>query len=214
MRRQVHLLPMRLQVRVVQDSPDSTIAGVDSLGANVATEQRCGPMRHGDADVLRRPASLSLDAGCIGVGEREIGRPERGASVSFKAGLSLLANRAFQRDTVRTCTPSSLAMSPAPTPSAINSRASALFSTRDSVFAGRMAASTCARCSGASGNGVARGPGWARVTHGSASIMRCTYRSLQRLAKFLPSGTRRRSDQNVTAVGEDRAVESVGALSP
>ncbi len=95
-RRQVHLLPMRLQVRVVQDSPGrSTIAGVDSLGANVATEQRCGPMRHGDADVLRRPASLSLDAGCIGVGEKSAALSEERPSASAKAGLSLLANRAF-----------------------------------------------------------------------------------------------------------------------
>jgi hypothetical protein len=162
---------MRLQVGVTQDASHRAVAHGDVLSAHVCAEQRSRPMRYRDTYVLGRSARLGFDADGIGVREREIGRPERGASASFAAGVSVLAKRPFHRKMVRTCTPSSIAMSPEPTPSDSKRRASARFNTRASVVEGRIAASTCARCSLASGNGFALGPGCARVTHGSALIM-------------------------------------------
>src|SRR5215471_11553743 len=146
LRGQVHLLPMRLKIGVAQDASDCSVADVDALRANVLAEQRRRPVRYRYADVLGRSARFGFDTSGFGVREREIGRPERGASVNFATGSSELAKRAFHRNTVRRCTPSNAAMSPEPTPAAISSRASPLLSTRASVFAGRMISSTRARC--------------------------------------------------------------------
>jgi hypothetical protein len=44
-RRQVHLLTMRLQVGVMQDSRDRTVADLNALSPNVLAEERRRPMR-------------------------------------------------------------------------------------------------------------------------------------------------------------------------
>ena len=89
-RRQIHLLSMRLQVGVAQDASDRAVADRNVLATNVRTKQRSRPVRDRDAYVLGRSARLGFDAGRIGVREREIGRPERGASASFATGSSVL----------------------------------------------------------------------------------------------------------------------------
>lgn len=85
----------------------------------------------------------------------------------------------------------SLAVSYVLTPSAIKSSAWARRATRSSVFPGRIAASTAARCSRDSDNGFAGGPGRARATHGPESIMDRGYSTPTSMAKFLADGTSR-----------------------
>jgi hypothetical protein len=92
-RRQIHLLSMRLHVGVAQDATYRAVADRDVLSTNVRTKQRSRPMRDRDTYVFGPSARLGFDAGGIGVREREIGRPERGASASFATGSSSLRKR-------------------------------------------------------------------------------------------------------------------------
>ncbi len=156
-RRQVHLLAMRLKVGVVQDAPHGAVADLDPLLANVLAEQRFRPVRDRHAYIFGWTARLGLDARGVGVREREGGRPERGASASVSAGCSA-SKRRRHSCTVRMCTPTARAMSVPGTASAIISRAVARRTIRCSAVAGRMAASTLARSSAESTSGTVGRP--------------------------------------------------------
>lgn len=94
---------MWLEWRVLEDPPDGSVAYLgDALAANVFAQQRCRPVRYRDADIFRRSARLGLDPCRVRVREREIGRPERGASANFSATLSTPLKRFFHLNTVRT----------------------------------------------------------------------------------------------------------------
>ena len=181
---------MRLQCRLLQNAPDHPVADTDALPANPFAEQCARPVRYRYAYVFGQPTGFAFDARCIGVREREGGRPERGASFNAAAGSSACRKRCRHFSAVRGCTPRARATSCWLTPSAISSSAAPRSATRFSAFAGRIAAATASRCSGDSGNGFARGPGCGRCTHGSGSIMLSRYRSPKPSAKFSPNGTR------------------------
>lgn len=102
MRRQVHLLSVRLQCGLCEDAADRAIADVEALTTKPTAEQRLRPVRDGDPYILGRSTGFGLDAGCVGVREREGRRPERGASASKAVGSSAALNRFFQQNTVRT----------------------------------------------------------------------------------------------------------------
>ena len=170
-RREPHLLSMRLQVGVVQDARYGAVAHDDALTAHMHAEKRGRPVRHRDAHVLRWTAGLG-DYSCgVGVRERARGRPERGASASFAAGSSAFRKRSRHSNTVRTWTPTSFAVSYVLTPSAIRRSACARRAMRSSVFPGRIAASTAARSLRDRASGFVGGPGRSRPSHGPESIM-------------------------------------------
>lgn len=127
------------------------------------------------ARLFRRPARVGLDARRFGIREKQFSHPEREASASFRARISVLAKHTFRRKTVRSCAPSNIAMSSSPTPSANSNGASARFAMRASVYAGRIAASICSPRPVVIGTGWALGPGCARVTRGSPSILHIRY---------------------------------------
>ena len=118
LRGEPHLLPMRLQVRVLEDARDAGVAQREALTAQMLAKKMRRPLRHRDADVRWRTTRLG-DYPCgVGVGERARGRPDRGASASFVAGSSALRNRSRHSNTVRTWTPTSFAVSYVLTPCA------------------------------------------------------------------------------------------------
>jgi hypothetical protein len=102
---------MRLQICVVEDARDGAVAHGDALTAHMYAEKMGRPVRHGDANVLRRTARLGDYPRGVGGAERERGRPDRGASASFAAGSSALRKRSRHSNTVRTWTPTSFAVS-------------------------------------------------------------------------------------------------------
>src|SRR5204863_337097 len=113
---------------------------------------------NGNAYVAGWTAGLGDDSGRLRVGEREGGRPDRGASASFALGL-VHAKRLRHLRTVRSLTPKTFATSIAATPSDNISRACARSTIRFSAFAGRSAASTLRRSSAASASGTVGRPG-------------------------------------------------------
>jgi hypothetical protein len=100
-RRQIHLLPMWLQIGVAQDASHRAVADLDVLSTHMRAKQRGRPVRDGDAYVLGRSAGLGFDTRGVGVREREIGRPERGASASIETGSSAPRKRRRHFCTVR-----------------------------------------------------------------------------------------------------------------
>src|SRR6266545_3089827 len=76
MRSQVHLLPLRLQVGVAQDTSYGAVARLDALTAYVFAEERRRPVRDRKPYIARRPAGLAFDLCRIRLREREGGRPE------------------------------------------------------------------------------------------------------------------------------------------
>ena len=102
MRRQVHLLSVRLQCGLCEDAADRAIADVEALTTKPTAEQRLRPVRDGDPYILGRSTGFGLDAGCVGGRERAGVPPERGASASKAVGSSAALNRFFQQNTVRT----------------------------------------------------------------------------------------------------------------
>lgn len=100
-RGKVHLLPMRLEIRVMQDPRYRAVAELDALRAHVLPEQRRRPMRDRQPDIARRPTSFGLDPCRYGIREREGGRPERGASANVSEGSSALRKRCRHFSAVR-----------------------------------------------------------------------------------------------------------------
>jgi hypothetical protein len=162
---------MGLQRSLGENSPDGAVTDINTLRPDVFSEQRRGPMGHGDADVLRWLRRFCFNARRVGFGEREGGRPERGASANIWFGASVLLNRCFHLKTVRTWIPTRVAMSSEPTPAAISNRACPRRASRCSVERRRIVASAARCCSSESGSGAALGPGWERSTHRWKSIM-------------------------------------------
>jgi hypothetical protein len=80
---QIHLLPMRLEVRILQDATHRALADLDPFAANVLAEQRSRPVSDWQSYVARQPTGFSFDPGCITFGERKIGRPDLEASASL-----------------------------------------------------------------------------------------------------------------------------------
>ena len=173
-RYQPHLLSMRLQVCVVQDSRNAPVANFNALLTHVGAKQSRRPLCYGDPDIARRLARFGFNPGRGGLGEREGGRPDRGASTSLETGSSVVLKRWRHSNAVRSSTPTACAVSRTLTPLAMSSSASPRLTTRFSAVAGRIAASTASRCSGVSGSGVARGPRCGLDTQGSGLIMPLT----------------------------------------
>ncbi len=175
MRRQPHLLPMRLELRVPKDAPHGRVAYLEMLITQMLTEQRARPVRDQDAYVGRLSTSFGNDSCAVGVRERDGGRPDRWASGSREVGLGPL-NRRRSRHTVLGWMPSNLAISTPGTSSAMRSTACARSTTRRSAFAGRHAASKIARASADNLIGAARRPGcghlWRVVGNGIRSRSR------------------------------------------
>ena len=170
-RRQVHLLTMRLEVSVFQDATHGAVAHRDALRANMIAQQRCRPVRDWQSYVGWRATGLRLDPRGIGVRERKGGRPDLGASASLSTGASQ-SKRRRHSCTVRTWTPNTRAMSVPGTASAIMSSACARRTTRCSAFAGRSAAAICARASADNTMGTVGRPPCGRPTSSAYSIMR------------------------------------------
>lgn len=171
LRRQPHLLTMRLQERVAQNAPDAGVADLDAQGAHTLPEETLRPVCDRNAYVTGGLTGFGLDFGAVALRERARGRPERGASAIFWTGSST-RNRARHFSTVRGWTPMSFAMSTVATSSAISSAACARRTRRTSALWARITISIPARCSAESSSGTARGPEWWRCAHGVASIMR------------------------------------------
>src|SRR5882724_1806881 len=129
-------------------SRDGAIAHGHVLGAQVSPEEVRRPVRDRNAHLLRWTTRLGDYPRCDDFRERETGRPDLGASVSLDAGSWVSRKRSRHSNTVRMWTPTSIAVSFALTPSAINKSAWARRATRTSVFPARIAASTVALCSG------------------------------------------------------------------
>src|SRR5204863_9602886 len=100
-RRQIHLMSMRLEVRILQDAAHRAVADLDPFAANVLAEKRSRPVGDWQSYIARQPTGFSFDPGCITFGERKSGRPDLGASASLSTCASQ-SKRRRQAWTVRT----------------------------------------------------------------------------------------------------------------
>jgi hypothetical protein len=140
------------------------------LTAQVVAQQAVGPPDDWKTQIFRRAARLRYYLGAVLVRERDGGRPGRGASVSRSSGLSV-SKRFFHLKTVRSCIPSSMAMSQPGTPSASSSRACPRRKVRFSTFPGLSMTSSRARSSADTSSGTVGQPLCRRPAHGVALIM-------------------------------------------
>ena len=83
-----HLLPMRLEAGATKDATDGAFAHRHTHARKMLGQQRGRPVRNGDAHILRRATRFRDYACTVGFGERECGRPVRGASASLATGSS------------------------------------------------------------------------------------------------------------------------------
>jgi hypothetical protein len=154
---QPHLLPVRLETSATQDSPYARLTHLPTHAAEIVSQKMRRPLRDRYAYVARRTTGFGDNLRAVRVGEREGGRPERGASASLSLGATH-AKRVRQRKTVRSWMPSTTATSAAATPSAIMSSACARFAIRCAVVPTRSTASARSRSSRASASGTVGRP--------------------------------------------------------